>query len=247
MQAAKLERQKTLGRERFILVASKGEGEILPRDAEEKSPLRESLLGVKATGRSVGKSMSLPRELDASCQIQRFTRRFVCAGATSGVNCTANMILCAFGGICTVVNSTLRAWSSSFRLRKVTIWSSTQNAGSTGVADQASLYWGATFVQSLDSEKAIAIPAGSAVTGAVVFTPPPILAQLWNTDSTTTVFGIACNKGSVIDVECDLTLCNVFAAPSQTIASGAVGSVYYLALDGHTSNLIQPVSVPTTS
>jgi urea transporter len=54
-------------------------------------------------------------------------------------------------------------------------------------------------------------------------------------------------EGAVIDLAVDFTLSGQFEAFTQVVATAVVGTVYYLALDGPSSNTLVPVGVPTTS
>jgi hypothetical protein len=61
------------------------------------------------------------------------------------------------------------------------------------------------------------------------------------------VFFISCVQGAVIDLAVEFTLGNQFGVSAIAgIATVAVGTIYYLALDGPSNNHLAPIGVPTT-
>jgi hypothetical protein len=66
------------------------------------------------------------------------------------------------------------------------------------------------------------------------------------TISSTPVFTISCQVGGVIYLTLQLCLQNSLTGVGASVSTAALGSGYYLALDGPTSNRIQPIGLPTT-
>jgi len=93
------------------------------------------------------------------------------------------------------------------------------------------------------------IPEGITTTDAMVFKPPAkSLASFWlgDVDSATQVFALSTSPGSIVDVSLSFRLCNVYSSASVAVATAVIGTVYYLALDGPSSNTYVPVGIPTT-
>jgi hypothetical protein len=100
-----------------------------------------------------------------------------------------------------------------------------------------------------DSEKSKDVPEGVTSTGKVTFRPPKkSVASDWMAASigTTNIFTMTCNTGTIVDVSAMFTLANQFTSGTQTIATGTLGSIYYLPLDGASSHEYFPLHLPTT-
>jgi len=191
---------------------------------------------------------SLPPMLSATTRV-RHVFRFRCNATISGVSITLGNILGSLGGICTVGNNTVTGWASSVRLMGFTAWlPALVAAQSNCFFDWASNLGG--YVPDLS--KITTIPDGVSVTDALVFRPPKSsLASDWLNPSalsaSTSVLGITCPTGTIIDMDAMFTLQNVYAGASFPIAAGTLATAYYLALDGTTTNKIRPLGVPTTA
>jgi hypothetical protein len=61
------------------------------------------------------------------------------------------------------------------------------------------------------------------------------------------LFALSCPIGSIVDLSVSFTLSNIQGALQETVASGSLGNVYYLALDGPSANTYIPLGLPTTS
>jgi len=197
----------------------------------------------KGKRKSVGEQPSLPPSFNATPTVhQRF--RFRASGAASGVGVAATSIIGALGVIGTVTNSDVASWASSFKIRSVTIWPP-QVAGS----DLAFLEWTAgssTFTK--DETKVMAIPDGITATGPVVFRPPPksLYSDWIAAGNAGFLFTITCATGSIIDLDVDYTTSVALSNLIIPVATAVIGTVYYLALDGATTNKFVPVALPTT-
>jgi len=154
-------------------------------------------------------------------------------------------LLGAFGGICTVTNSTVSTVHSSVRVLKVQLWP----GPSTTAAGAADLTWSGASGNIPDDERIRPVPEGVSVTGVLTFTPPKAsLAALWwdEPDNGTTLFNIQGTPGSVVLVDVQLTQAQTVIPFPSTVATGTVGTFYYLALDGPSSNKWTPIGVTTT-
>jgi len=195
-------------------------------------------------GRARSGSSSLPPSIQITPTVD-VTYRYQTL-ATGIYPITVGSVLGALGGICTVVNSKFNTWSGSFKVRKVTVWPpSTSSSPTTGC------FWrsGASG-QVPDQELDGTIPAGVTVTKSLVFKPPRMsLCGFWidSADLSSTIFDLEITEGSIVDFAVTYRLSNVFASSQLNIASGVVGTVYYLALDGASSNKISPTLLPSTA
>ncbi len=160
---------------------------------------------------------------------------------------TVDNIGAACGGICTVVNSVHTMWASSIRVHSLSVW----NPGSTTVQNSAQVVWfGVGTLQAKDEGKIASIPTGITVTAPVNSKPPrQSLAWDWQTtvSNTNTLFQLIVDAGCVIDMAVSFTLGNNLGIHATTIATGVLGTIYYLALDGPSSNKLVAQGVPTTS
>ncbi len=217
---------------------------------EKENYMGPSKLMVRSEGKAGGGAMSLPPVLQATCYVRkRF--RFRASSAVSGVSCTLNGFLGACGGICTVANTNLRTWASSFQIKKIVAW---PPGGVSGSADMVFVDWSAAGNSNFtpDSSKIVTIPDGITVTKSLVFVPPTkSLAEFWynptNMSASGAIIALTCPSGTILDVILEFSLSNVNLGNNITIVAGSVGTVYYLALDGPSSNKLVPLGVPTTA
>jgi len=78
--------------------------------------------------------------------------------------------------------------------------------------------------------------------------PPQSLAAFWQLASgNTALCTLVAPVGSIIDVSLSLILLDDdVSAPSVAVATGILSYIYYLALDGPSTNRYTPVSLTTT-
>jgi hypothetical protein len=95
------------------------------------------------------------------------------------------------------------------------------------------------------------MPTGITVDRPVRAKPPPksylSMWQISGQNSTDPLFQITAATGSILEVRGVYTLSSDYLPPNITIATGTLGAVLYLALDGPSSNKIQPLGLPTSS
>ncbi len=217
---------------------------------EEEKLTVPSKLMVRSLGVSGGARASLPPEMEATCFVRkRF--RFRASAALSGASLTLNGFLGACGGICTVANTNLRAWASSFQIKRVVAW---PPGGVSGSTNQVFIDWSSAGNSNFtpDTSRIVTIPDGVTVTKSLVFEPPTkSLAEFWynptNMSATGPIMAMTCPSGTIVDLILTFTLSNVNLGNNITIAAGSVGTVYYLALDGPSNNKLVPLGVPTTA
>jgi len=195
----------------------------------------------KRSGRGAGK-IDLPPVIEVTPYL-RHTFRFVSnAGGNSTV--TPSMIIGALGTICTVTNSTVRPFCSSFKINKISVWES----ASASAALAFNIAWSAaTGIQMRDEEKNRELPEGVTVTGVLVSRPPSgTLAALWQTANSNNLLTMGYNVGTVLDLDVSFTLSNQYLSGTQSVATGVLAAVYYLYLDGSTSHAWTPAGLPST-
>jgi len=215
---------------------------------------------MRKTGRRVGKRVlgsltsavlgtlkqlvpRLPPKWDAT---GRFSRKMRFVASTAGTNLAAvscNDIFAALGGTCTTTNSVLTCWFSSFKISQVCVF---LPGGAT-----ASIIWASpTPGIGPDTEPTTAILTNNTIPHCIVSKPPSnSMSDRWVNSvetGTTLMFTISVPQGAVIDIQLAFTLSNNFTPQTTTIATGTLGSPYYLALDGPTTNNMRPVDLPTT-
>jgi hypothetical protein len=233
-----------------------GEYELVEKaSVESKTPLQRcdmpptSLVGLGVSmsrGPSLkGSGSSLPPQIDITPNC-RHTFRFVC-GNVASVTCTNQDILGAIGGICTVANSTVRLWASSFRMHSVKMWPS---ANTTTTPTYADVFWGAGAYGSKDAEFLKAVPGGCTVTGLVTFKPPKgTFAANWISNTISgnyVIMGVQCSIGTIVDVDLSFTLVNQVAPANSSISTGTLGAIYYLCLDGSSTHQYTAYGLPGT-
>jgi len=216
--------------------------EIAPTGSELKSEAKNlsnhTITGVRTV------TSGLPKQLNTTPQLSHCFR-FRSTAPVSAV-ITTKMVACACGGIATVANNTFTAWASSYKIKKLVVWapSSTTSVSLTDVA-----WYTGTSGQSKDQTATNSVPLGITNSSVSTFLPPPkSLCGDWILSSqTANLFEVILDKGCVIDLHVDYTLSNVISPVAQAVAVAVLGTVYYLALDGPISNLLVPVSLPTTA
>jgi hypothetical protein len=201
--------------------------------------LKAGLSRGQPTGRTGG---SLPPAIQTTPKIShRF--RFVSTSA-SILPVTVTELVGIVGAIGTVANTTVATLASSVKLRKVIVWPS----ASTSAPSSPELYWANAINTNVPDEvRERSLPQGVSVTGSLEFVPPPMsLAGFWNSDQAIALFDASFPIGSVIDVILDVRLSNALPNANISVATAALGTLYYLALDGAASNKWTPVGLPTT-
>lgn len=199
-----------------------------------------SSLGRKKGRHKKGKAQAnLPPMRNLAVTV-RHTFRFRSAGFVA-VSCSVTDLLGACGGICYTANSLLRTWASSVRVHKMTIW--------PDAAGEVTINW-ATPVTGIEKDVMMNedLPTGVTLTGAVVSKPPAkSLCGSWLQSSTANIFIVNSTAGCIMDVDLEFTLSATLLGTAITIATGTLGTIYYLALDGPSQNNLVPVGLVTTS
>lgn len=211
--------------------------------------------GVAPRGKKGMKGGILPPAINIVPTINSEVKRFFNSAAGTASSITIGDIAGCLGGICTALNTTLSCWASSFRLRHIDVYPAANPTG--GPPAQVGVEWSvglSTFIP--DKAVNTVLPAGITVAQKLRFVPPKqALCGDWinvNGVANTIAFVTTnLNEGAIIDVcldwTCGVVVSTVGTLTQVSIVTGTVGNVYYLALDGPSSNKLQPVvGLPTT-
>ncbi len=201
-------------------------------------PDLSSLKGWNAKGSLV---VGLPPQLDAT---QGFRKRFrYIAQGTSGTNqslVTVGTLMLSMGSMA-IATDQLSSIISSFKLHSVTIYPA------SGAANTY-LEWveAATVGQHVKDERKLRpVPTGITVSGPIRYVPPKDSeSSFWQDGQGTasSLFALLATAGSIIDVDCTVTMQNTGTNVQQTgFTSLTVGVVYYPPLDGRATNRIAAV------
>lgn len=197
--------------------------------------------------RILGELPELPPELNTSVTTHHVFRFYV-GTAQSGSAITWANIAGITGVTGTVTNTTAVGFCSSWRIRSVTVW---PPLASAGARSEIQWYTPATGLPTKDESKMESLPTGITTTAPVRYTPPPtsFLSEWLTAASVGSVSAVMMYlwlpAGAIMDVSISWTQNNNFGSASHTLATVAVGSYYYLGLDGATGQVV-PVGLPTT-
>jgi hypothetical protein len=159
------------------------------------------------------------------------TLRFACSAAQNATGITVGDILAALGSVVTVSAVTARSVFTSFKLKRIQIWSPATLAGET----ISEVLW-ATKGNNVRDDVKVNSTVGTANAGAYVARPPAkSFSSMWwdSSDLTAQIFEIVCPTGSIVDLTLIGSLANSIAQPGTfAIASaGAIGQYFNAALD----------------
>jgi hypothetical protein len=162
---------------------------------------------------------------------------------------TVGNLIGACGVIGTIVNSTAASIASAVKLRRVTVWPSTEAESGTDHNPEISFATG--YGTTSDRSYNKSVPGGLAVSAPFVARPKPdTLAALWQNSSASsstlfTLFDIP--KNSIIDVDMSFCMRNAQSGLSFSgLTTVALGTIYYMYLDGASAHTYQPVGLPNT-
>ncbi len=148
------------------------------------------------------------------------------------------------GAVCRTANSVLSYIAASCKVHSVEVWTP---PASQGAAATCSLEWSSTdpapFEEVSDTTVSVSEPAH------IKAVPPQgSSASFWLSPSgSKNIMTITAPVGSIIDVKCTHVLLDTGAeGGTASVASAALGALYYLPLDG-TSDKYVPVSLTTTT
>ncbi len=208
-----------------------------------KNNMRNRSVQRTRTQRNRGGSNISPPQRQSNVLVNH-TYRFETAGsATQSI--TDRDLLAAAGCVCTVNNSTLTSIFQSVKLNSIEIWSATTPGDVTTI----SLLWG-TDASVGNTTKEVSDTSISNAFPAHIFSRPPqgSFASFWQSGTTeNTMFTIVCSIKCIVDVNMTCILNDgTSSSATVTVASAALGAVYYAPLDGSTDDFT-PVGLTTAT
>jgi len=178
--------------------------------------------------------------------------RFQASQDVSNLAITYANIAGALGGVCTVVNSTVTAWSSSFRIKCIDAWTVNPLGDSTRfeIVETSSQYMPQKDVSWVQMG-----PLGGSAPVPIRWKPSPnsflgewVTANTFQGGVAAQLLTITAPSGCVLDLHIAYTLSNNIGGVSISgFAAAVLGTVYYLALDGRASNKLSPMGRPSTA
>lgn len=203
---------------------------------------------VKLTRSPNGKRLLAPPAIHTTPNVTHVFRYRCSQAGSYGIQ--TGFLSGACGALATS-STTVQNLASSIKLHSIKVY---MPATTAGTADTAMVYWNystsAGFVK--DDSVSESVPDGVTTSGALVFKPPrDALASNWLSTTlafSNTCFTIALPVGAIIDLHISYTLMNSNAGYSATTVSTATqGRIYYLPLDGVSSNKLVPQGITTTA
>lgn len=148
------------------------------------------------------------------------------------------------GGVCRTANSVLSLIAASVKIHFVEIWTP---PASQGAAATCSLQWASTDPSPTEevSDTTVSVSEPAHIRAVP---PQGSLASFWlSPTGAKNVMIITAPPGSIIDVKCTHVLMDTGAeGGTYSVASAALGALYYLPLDGASDKYI-PVSLTTAT
>jgi len=167
--------------------------------------------------------------------------RFTSTSATARTITDTNLLGIG-GAVCSVANTTLNMINSTTKLHSVEVWAP---PASQGAASTCSVEWvGQNFAPNIevsDTSNSVAEPAH------VRAKPPPgSQASLWLPPVGNQIMIVIAPIGSIIDLVCSHTMQDDgIAGTAATVATGSLGAMYFMYLDGATHTYV-PTSLTST-
>jgi len=181
-------------------------------------------------------------------------RFYTSASVTASI--TVAQMFGALGGVCTVANTTVSSFVSSFRIKHIDVYQPAAGASSTPTMTYIEWYKTVGDYAFPDRTESLASLGGITTGNKMRFVPPKwSFAGDWvNTTIAggTYLFNALFTIGYLLDMEVEMTLAIAESTSTvltqSTITVGTLGNVYYLPLDGVASNKIRAATgVPTTT
>ncbi len=177
------------------------------------------------------------------------THTFRFTGNLSGLtSITNNSILGACGVVGTVLNTSVSYLWASFRIKRLRIWGVSDN-GAVPTQNVTLVWQGASQLATTEKVQVVSSASISEPLHLDVRPPPLSQAAFWNIGSANTILSLQPDVGSyfTIDLTVDLKMFQGgFATSTANVATATVGELYYLALDGPSTNILKPVGLGTT-
>jgi hypothetical protein len=172
------------------------------------------------------------------------TFRFVATGAENPTITSTN-IIGALGCMTSVANNTVTPICESFRIKSLSAWAPPPSQGASATV---SVEWLGT---SQSPAYEVSDTSNSVTSPAFIHSKPPkeSNAAFWQSPYLTSVsmFLPIFPAGTIIDLEVELIIKDEASDTfTITVATAVLNTMYYLALDGPSSNNLVPQSLTTT-
>ncbi len=165
------------------------------------------------------------------------------------ITVTAETLLSACGVVGSVTNLDVSQLFISFRVKRLRVWSAPASVSAN--ANTITLVWSGqgSIANSIELESDTSI--STAVPLYLDCTPPAhSQAAFWSVESSGTVFQLeqfGTTSPVVVDLTVDLKMASGgFLTHQVGVSTAVVGELYYLALDGPSTNTLVPVALGTT-
>lgn len=217
---------------------------------------RSNRLGANSRPSKRGRKLQRPARRSAAIGLQnppqfesnvrsRHKYRFTMTAAASTTFTDSSFNNC-LGGVCTVVNTTVTSFVQSFIIKRIDLWAAPAAQGNNATCSVEWFGFGnSPNIEHSDTTLSVA-------RNAHVSSVPPAqsLAAFWQKPTGTNLCIISGGAGTIVDVTLDLMLTDdeqTAVNRQVAVATGVLGTVYYLALDQvlGTHNFV-PVSMVTT-
>jgi len=188
---------------------------------------------------------SLPPPLSTVVTVSHVFRFTNSSTVTSQITVADLFGACGVQG--TVVNTTVASIASGVRVRKVAVWPGLPFTA--GSETNAEIIWAGQAGTVKDASVDRSIPGGVTVDRPFESVPPKkSIASFWQDSgvANTVLFSLTAFQGSVVDVHLSFTMRNNQGGLTFTVATAALGALYFLYLDGSTAHKWTPVGIPTT-
>jgi len=186
-----------------------------------------------------------PLLLDTSIHTrQKF--RFTCPNSGISEALDAQDVLGALGVFTTTTNTTCQTLFTSFLIHMIEIWT----PPAAGQVASCSVDWfSSSSGEAEASAKLIVDTSNSPSYPAHIRTAPPrnTLASFWQNSASSNFCVINCPQYSIVEVEVSARIDGIVPANNAvSVTTCALGSFYFLALDGPANNGLIPVYLKTT-
>jgi len=213
-----------------------------------KSKNRKSFPGSKRSGvrRNNIVRVSRPPQIKS---IPILSHKFRYAGFSNAglsLSVSPNDVLGAMGTMATAAN-TVRSIFSSFRIIQVEIWGNFGNNSLINAESTISINWNAPSTVFPANVEVSDSSLSTAYTPYLRAKPPRgSQAAFWQDSSASTMFNVTASYGCIVDVTVLACMSDQQSTVVFTTASTAtVGTEYWLALDGNSTNILLPQSLLT--
>jgi len=159
---------------------------------------------------------------------------------------TPTSLLGAAGAFTQVVNTTLVTVNASVRVNKIEMWTPPAAQGSSATC---AVNFSGTSLNQPDREYSDTTVSTAFPAHLVVRPAATSLASFWQAASANTLFTLVAPVGTIIDVHVALIWNDGGDAASGaiTVATAALGALYYMSLDPNATHRYTPVSLTTTT